>query len=888
MDLYEEICNYIDEDVKATEGKENCIRVVEKDNASITVYDKQDGEGRYMTIRNPRYIDRSYIEFLVRVSDSVSKLPYTVTATKLANYLERDVDKNMLTSVQRIVLVTGDETEKDSLFKDTMLLQCKKEGMRFPTTKEISGRWPHDDVVVVNMKGIIEKVEEYARHHSITTEEYMKFLNAGVAKSVLKEVRRCVQDNIYLPETVFNTIDNDPGRDAYFYANNWYDGHPAEIVQDKTLDKTKLSSIPNKWVYDVEVFAKDWMVVAYQPEEKRFVEFHNDSYGLNKWLREERPFLIGFNNKHYDDYILLGMIRGNSNDMIKDHNDFIIEGKTIAEDGAEYNNLAWEHYSVNNMRTKDYFYSMDVASDIPKGMSLKRIQGNFGEDIVESPIPFDIPRKLTPEEVAIVLKYCRNDVEATYRLMERRKTYFETKLDIADMGGIRPVEALGLTNAKLVAKYLKARTLKEPNIGEFEYTLPDCIQLGKHGEQLLDFYMGFKEDSEKRNLYGKSCTISINDLDLRIGWGGIHGAKENYSGETTEKQKIVDIDVGSYYPSIILQFGYLSQAMSKDGRKRYQDVYNDRMKNKREGKTGKAGAQKLVLNTAFGCTKNRFNPMYHPQTANNICITGQLLLIDLMEKLDKTVSFDLIQANTDGIIFSYDVSEEKQIRKIVSDWEKRTGMNMEYTEIKKLVQKDVNNYVMISGETYTVKNGRKVHLKDDKNKEVRKGGWTNQKPEEEGVVIFPIIKEAICKKLLYDIPVEKTIQECDDIFQFQMVAQPIRGAKGAVAYRNGVGTDVQKVNRIYASKDTANEKVYWTTSLGINGSVVTECPDHAVVDNDNHLTMKDIDKDWYIQVANERVQGFLEERKKVKKKKASMADLFAETTENTPENVPKK
>jgi hypothetical protein len=631
------------------------------------------------------------------------------------------------------------------------------------------------------------------------------------------------------------------------------------------MEKSKLDKIPNLWVYDTEVFAHDWMFVAYQPSKDRFVSFHNNSPALRKWMNEEHPFLAGFNNKRYDDYIVLGMIKGNKPEVIKSHNDYIIEG-----------NPAWNHPSVANMKSQDYFQSMDTMSDLPVGMSLKRIQGNCCENIVESPIDFTVERKLNKEEASLVMGYCKNDVEATYRLMNMRKDYFETKLDIASMGNINPFTALGSTNGKLVSMFLCAEKMDYPNNNEFSYKVPDCVQLGEHGEQVLDFYRSFAVRSdENETVYDKSLSLDLNNVKLKIGWGGIHGAKENFIGESTEERKIVDIDVGSYYPSMMLRFGYFSEALTKEGKERYKSVYMSRMKNKREGNNERAGAQKLVLNTAYGCTKNKHNDMYHPQTANNICITGQLLLIDLMEKLDKYPSFELIQANTDGIIFSYDVADEKKIRKTVSEWEKRSGMNMEYVNIHKIVQKDVNNYVMLSGETYVIKNGKKTVLKEDKNKEVCRGSWTNQKSPETGNTSFAIVKEALCKKLLYDIPVETTINQCNDIFKYQMVVQARKDASVMLSYRNGVSTPQQKVNRIYASSDHMNNGVYWKMKNGGNDKLVTDSPEFAVVDNDNHLTIKDIDKEWYINMANERVRDFMEERKKGKKRSVPMMDLFA-------------
>mgnify|MGYP002508571603 CR=1 FL=1 len=46
--------------------------------------------------------------------------------------------------------------------------------------------------------------------------------------------------------------------------------------------------------------------------------------------------------------------------------------------------------------------------------------------------------------------------------------------------------------------------------------------------------------------------------------------------------------------------------------------------------------------------KDRHNALYDPRQANNVCVGGQLLLLDLIERLEDHC--DIIQSNTDGIL----------------------------------------------------------------------------------------------------------------------------------------------------------------------------------------------------------------------------------------------
>ena len=82
--------------------------------------------------------------------------------------------------------------------------------------------------------------------------------------------------------------------------------------------------------------------------------------------------------------------------------------------------------------------------------------------------------------------------------------------------------------------------------------------------------------------------------------------------------------------------------------------------------------------------------MYDPHNSNNVCIAGQLMLTALVELLEPYCK--IIQSNTDGIII---IPEDKdKVREVVSYWEQQSHMTMEIDIAHKLIQKDVNNYIL--------------------------------------------------------------------------------------------------------------------------------------------------------------------------------------------------
>lgn len=638
------------------------------------------------------------------------------------------------------------------------------------------------------------------------------------------------------------------------------------------------------YIYDLEVFRFDWIAVFRQIDTDDFHVIHNNTHELKKFIIEHRQdVLIGFNNKNYDDWILQTMVNGGDNETIKNHNDWIIGG-----------NNGWEFPFIQFQKKK--FKTADLRDDLPMGLSLKAIEANMGNNIVESGVDFNIDRPLTPEELSQTIEYCKTDVGNTTKLFKVRENYINSKKQVAQIKNMDESEAIGLTNAKLTARFLDARAQEHKD--EFVYDPPEELRIKKYLEP-LEF---FKEID-----YSKKLKTDVAGVPHIYGWGGLHGARNNYFMQSCDDFRMVTIDVGSYYPSMIIQYGYSSRNIPDvDG---YENVYNMRMTAKHTGDKATANALKLVLNTFYGALKNKYNPLFDARMANAICISGQLFLTDLIEKLEEVEGFELIQSNTDGIIIRYPLKVEKEIEAVVSEWEQRTRLNMEYTVIHAIAQKDVNNYIMKAGETYLVKNGEHVVTEKDKGKIKSKGGYVSLYDGGDFKNnSMTIIHKAIGDYFLNNIPVEKTISECNDLIKFQIIAKTGSTYDGTFHIVDGEHVKVQRVNRVYATSDprygtlvkVKNNKEELCgsdlfefedddpTSKIERKDKIASLPEHCIIDNDNRLTINDIDKSFYIELAKKRVNDYLgikESKTKTKKEVVKMAAKKAVTEETTPKEV---
>ena len=156
------------------------------------------------------------------------------------------------------------------------------------------------------------------------------------------------------------------------------------------------------YVFDVETYAHDWLVVFKSIRTGEYTVIHNDNYAVKEFMTADK-LLVGFNNKHYDNHILKAILCGADNDLVKEINDFIIAG-----------NLGFEHWFLQQNRA--WFNTFDIRDDMQQGLGLKDIEGHLGLDVEETSVPFDIDRPLTPKELEETISYCKYDVEVTEEL----------------------------------------------------------------------------------------------------------------------------------------------------------------------------------------------------------------------------------------------------------------------------------------------------------------------------------------------------------------------------------------------------------------------------------------------------------------------------------------
>lgn len=576
--------------------------------------------------------------------------------------------------------------------------------------------------------------------------------------------------------------------------------------------------------YDFEVFKGDWLVVLIDPSKKRITEIVNDPEHLSRFYEENKNDIwVGFNSRHYDQYILKGILLGFDPKKINDW--IIVKGK----DGWQYSSL-FKKIQLNNY---------DVMGNVDRG--LKWFEGSMGSMIKESSIPFDIDRKLTDAEIQETLKYCRHDVEETIKVFLKRIDDFNAHMGLVKLaceGQGLDLSLIGKTKAQLSAHILNAR--QKPHDDEFDIDFPDTLVLKKY-TNVLDWYKDPENRCYKKPIAGRK-TEQKTQLETMVagcphqfGWGGVHGALEKYTGSGL----FLMCDVASLYPSLMIRYNLHSRNMENP--KKYEEIYHTRLKYKKE-KNPLQAPLKLVLNSTYGVMKDKGNGLYDPLQANRVCVYGQLLLLDLIEKLEPHCQ--LIQSNTDGILIRCPDGQDPNkwyelIDDLAYEWEKRTGLNLEFDEYVKVFQKDVNNYIVVSA--------------DGKYKS--KGAYV-KKLSDLDYGDFPIVNKALVDYMVKGERITNTIYGCSDLKEFQMVTKI--GGKYRHLLHGGKILN-EKCVRVFASlrhHDGDLKKVSIRTG---KPEKVANSPEHCFMWNDavDGVKCPDyLDRQFYIDMARKRLADF--------------------------------
>lgn len=594
--------------------------------------------------------------------------------------------------------------------------------------------------------------------------------------------------------------------------------------------------------YDFEAFKYDWLVVYIDTEKQIEKAIVNNIDELRQLYAENSSNIwVGFNNKHYDQYIFKGILLGMNPKEINDK--IIAEGKEGWQISRQFNKVPMINYDVFTT----------------KSVGLKTLEAFMGVNIKESDVDFRLDRKLTDEEIAETIKYCTSDVDNTFEVFMHRINNFNAIHGIIkafpEQTSIRDI---GESSARITAKVLEC--VRQDHNDEFDFFFLPCLRIKKY-KAAIDWFSGLignPDNIDPYLYYKQSFNLEVAGVPHVFGFGGLHGAPDK---PIHRKGAIYHVDVNNYYPSMLIAWDLVTRNATNDN---YAKVYKIRKalkmkqlaaKTREEAKMYKLmqDPYKVMLNGLSGAMKDKKNDAFDPRNNNIMCINGQLMLLDLIEHLEAIDGFELLQSNTDGLIVQIPDTDEafRQLDDICYEWESRCStekceISLATDQIAEIYQKDVNNYLWIDLDGGIEKKGSYV-------KELSPLDYD-----------LPIVNEAITEYMAHKIPVEETINGCNELIKFQKVVK--LSAKYEYVEHNGEQL-TYKCYRVFASKNPNDTNIYRckhairksTNELYLKKDKFGVTPDHCFIENSDVREMpvpELLDKQWYIDLAKKRLGDY--------------------------------
>lgn len=557
--------------------------------------------------------------------------------------------------------------------------------------------------------------------------------------------------------------------------------------------------------FDFEVLPNWWLCVfgdsdgfgdtITEEKKKDFVVINSDMPDardrLLKMLREPGYVMCGYNIKHYDLIIANGVYQSYSPRELKILSDIIIN-PSLAYSTKDHLRIA----PLAKRKISGIMYQDMMDDNLG---SLKEKETILGLDIEESTVPFD-KEDLTDEDKADLTYYCKHDVfAAMYYFIYHYATYISGKLSMGEHFNIDERTCYSSTNAVLVAKALNAKHCSYDDENKIHIELPQKIKrycMDNLPAQVLD-HVTNNTSSLKTKLFNNTVDFSN---------GGLHSVlSKSLYVESNDEWVLVNADASSYYPSMMIQFGLLSRAIPKP--EQFKSVLEERISLKPiENKTPEQEriiyADKLVLNTTFGASGNKYLALYDPYHCTKCCRVGQLFLSALANKIFHRIpAVNIIQTNTDGILLYIRRKYLPELQKLLDEWSTVSGLIAELEYVDKIWQKDVNNYIMIE----PTKKGPKIK---------NRGSWlVNSNRRDMMQYVRPlsayVSANAAIEWLINKKDIVKHIISCKDLAQFVVMCTKGPTFRSVIQrYADGTEVELFRCNRVIASKDSSLGKLY--------------------------------------------------------------------------------
>lgn len=513
-----------------------------------------------------------------------------------------------------------------------------------------------------------------------------------------------------------------------------------------------------------------------------------DLYTTDIQFKTDKLF-CGYNNLHYDNAIINYIIDYYNTMKYKGYRTIcksIFNLSKVITNSSEDDINAWKKWKY--MVCFDSFDLLTMLYSNKLRVGLKEIQVTMQYKNVQEFVT-DWQADLPESQIDSMIEYNINDVNSTEELLNRCKKDIDLRIAIEDEYGVRVLSKDGVNIGMkiLTQKYLEKtgqtwwdiKDLRSPmSVIPLRAVILPFI---KYDSPILQKVLAdMKSQIVSPGRKGYENKFVFEGLQYSVGVGGIHSVNKPEIIIPKEDELLIDIDVASLYPSMLIEYGFYPKHLGPEFLEVYKQIKDERIEAKHNGNKVKNETLKLALNGLSGNLQNEHNFCYSPFAVMQIRINGQLLLLMLAEKLTQ-LGCRIVQANTDGLFVLLKKDVYSKVNKVCRDWEQLTKLTLEEERFKAMYQYAINDYFAIAEDDSVKEKGMFITT-------VKLGKGLTPK----------IIPKAVINFFKNGVSVEETIKGCQDIKDFLMSEKT--GKQWHVEYNN---KEQQRTNRFYASTNGA-------------------------------------------------------------------------------------
>lgn len=497
----------------------------------------------------------------------------------------------------------------------------------------------------------------------------------------------------------------------------------------------------------------------------------------------------GYNNLHYDNAIINYIIDCYNIMKYKGYRDIcrsVFNLSKVITTSSEDDNSAWRKWKY--MICFDSFDILTMLYSNKLRVGLKEIQVTMQYKNVQEFVA-DWQADLPENQIDSMIDYNINDVNSTEELLNRCKKDIDLRIAIEDEYGVRVLSKDGVNIGMkiLTQKYLEKTGQTWWDIKDLRSPM-SVIPLNsvilpfiKYDSPILTRVLNdMKSQIVSPGRKGYENKFVFEGLQYSVGVGGIHSVNKPEIIIPKEDEMLIDIDVASLYPSMLIEYEFYPKHLGPEFLEVYKQIKDERIEAKHNGNKVKNETLKLALNGLSGNLQNEHNFCYSPFAVMQIRINGQLLLLMLAEKLTQ-LGCRIVQANTDGLFVLLKKDVYSKVNNVCREWEQLTKLTLEEERFKAMYQYAINDYFAITEDDNVKEKGMFITT-------VKLGKGLTPK----------IIPKAVINFFKNGVSVEETIKGCQDIRDFLMSEKT--GKQWHVEYNN---KEQQRTNRFYASTNGA-------------------------------------------------------------------------------------